>query len=242
MDQNPIIVALDVKEVDEAARLVSELWDYVGAFKLGLEFQMAQLAHLMASPQPLYRMRRLRVLYKDIQGKAMWDGKFDDISHTVAEAVEALIPISPWGFTIQASSGRQSLAQAVAHRGTSKVIGVTVLTSLDAYECYHIYGEPPELAVVKFARDLVEAGADAVVCSPLELGMLNECGLDTLERVVPGIRSSWSAMNDQSRTLTPKEAMDLGANYLVIGRPITRPPLGMSRVDAAKRILAEIYG
>lgn len=243
MSSNPIIVALDVDEVDQARRLVDELCDHVGYFKIGLEFIMSQMAKLMADEQ-LWRIRHnmLRYLFQETQGRLMWDGKFDDIPNTVGGAVRGLKPVSPWGLTIQASCGQDGIKAAVENKGKSLILGVTVLTSLSEELCRHIFGLLPTQAVVKFATDLREYGADGIVCSPQELVALDVAEIQGLVRVVPGVRSAWADSGDQKRQMTPRDAYRFGADYVVLGRPLTRPPEGMTPADAAKRVLAEIYG
>jgi orotidine-5'-phosphate decarboxylase len=116
--------------------------------------------------------------------------------------------------------------------------GVTVLTSMDEGQCRHVFGEKPATKVHAFALDLVENKADAIVCSPLELLMLDEDRrLDKLIRVIPGIRPMGKDAEDQKRIATPGSAIANGADYLVIGSAITKDS---SPADAAKRIAEEI--
>lgn len=248
METNPIIVALDVQDVYKARKLVEVLWPHVGGFKIGLEFQMSQLAYLL-SPETNDgdaegRLGVLRSFFDEISSMVMWDGKFSDIPNTVGGAAQALKPVSPWGFTMHASAGKEAIAKAVELRGTSLVLGVTVLTSISTEECQSIFGADSETKVLQFAHDLVTQGAQGIVCSPKELTVLGQYSeLDSLIRVIPGIRPLWAVKGDQSRVMTPAKAILAGANRLVIGRPITEPPAEVgSPADAAQRIMEEING
>lgn len=122
------------------------------------------------------------------------------------------------------------------------VLAVTVLTSLEENNAHLIFGAPTKAKVLQFARDAKIAGCDGIVCSPQELEFLdNHSELSGLFRVVPGIRPKWSVVGDQKRIMTPADAIKAGADYLVIGRPITDPPKEVGTpVDAVKRIIEEI--
>ncbi len=127
---------------------------------------------------------------------------------------------------------------AVKNKGDSKVLAVTVLTSTDEHDAFGIFGAPCKAKVLAFARDAKLAGCDGVVCSPLELLVLNEHPeLEGLWKVTPSIRSPDDAVDDQRRTMSPREAISCGADELVIGRPITGAP---SPVEAALKIAEEI--
>ena len=125
---------------------------------------------------------------------------------------------------------------------TPLVLAVTVLTSLGEYDTYLIFGAPSKAKVLQFARDAKIAGCDGIICSPQELEFLgNYPELRGLLKVVPGIRPKWSVTGDQKRIMTPSDAIKAGADYLVIGRPITNPPKEVgSSVEAVKRIIEEI--
>lgn len=245
-DQNPIIVALDTRDLITAQRLVEDLSPYVWGFKVGLEFIWSQVTQLLTKPAAVasLSLHQLRWFFDQFEGHFMLDAKLDDIPNTVRGVLEAMLPITPWGVTIHASIGMEGLRQAVKSRGNVNILGVTVLTSIDLPECRRIYGTDTDVQVLSFAVDLATAGAQGIVCSPQELGILSSnTQLNALLTIVPGIRPAWASPGDQARIMTPKEAIDAGADYLVIGRPITRPPAEIgSPAEAAKRILAEIFG
>lgn len=247
-----IIIALDVKDVGAAIALADDLADHVGGFKVGLELITSMLAQLLSTEdndKAANQLQSWRELFSLLNGKLFWDGKLCDIPNTVAGAAGGLAPLKPMFFNVHASAGEAAVKAAVANKGTSKVLGVTVLTSIDEAECRSIFGDSPGVKVLQFARLLVRAGADGIICSPQELELLEQAavpdpalaGYSQMEKVIPGIRPAWAATGDQKRVMTPGEAIRQGATRLVIGRPITQPPAEIgSPVEAAKRIAEEI--
>ncbi len=243
--EDRIIVALDVDTPTKAISLVRDLAPYVGCFKIGLGFINAMLASVII-PQvesiAVISLRRIRELFGLLKGNILWDGKFDDIPNTVGGASVPINNIGVKMFNVHASAGKEAIARAVAEKGRSLVLGVTVLTSIDRDMCNSIFGKDPGEKVLQFADWLVEAGADGIICSPQELKVLADAGISRkLMRVTPGIRPKWAQKGDQKRVMTPAQAVKAGADYLVIGRPIRQPPEEIgSPVDAAKRIAKEI--
>ena len=145
-------------------------------------------------------------------------------------------------FNIHASAGAEAIKAAVAVKKNSLVFGVTVLTSIDDSECVSIFGDKPNHKVVDFVSMLAENRADGTICSPKELSFLGASEVFSgLLKATPGVRPDWAVLGDQKRVMTPAEAIKAGADYLVIGRPITNPPAEIgSPVEAAKRIADEI--
>lgn len=215
---NPIICALDTQEVDEATRITREVMGHVGAVKLGLEFFTANGAAGVSA------ITQLGVpLFLDL--------KFHDIPNTVAKAIAATAGMNMFMMTVHTTGGRGMLKAAIdasdrVAQVTGKerplVIGVTLLTSLDQDDIAILgFRENLQDQVVRLADLAQSAGLDGVVCSPFEITALRKaCGAD-LKLIVPGIRPEGSKADDQKRILTPKEALKRGADYLVIGRPIT---------------------
>ena len=216
-----IFVALDTTDVEEARTLARRLKGSVGGAKLGLEFFTANGAGGVRSV-----------------GKAglplFLDLKFHDIPNTVAGAVRAAVNLRPQIMTIHAGGGPAMMraaagaaTEAAKEQNTKRplVVGVTVLTSLDNDDLAAVgQNGPPADQVVRLAQLARECGLDGVVCSPKEAGSVREaCGPD-FKLVVPGIRPSLSLSGDQKRTSGPADAVNAGADYLVIGRPITRAP------------------
>ncbi len=240
-----IIVALDVDSPDSAISLVKDLAPHVGCFKIGLQFINAMLASLITahtSAMAVESLTKIRRLFSLLSGNILWDGKFDDIPNTVGGASKEVVKIGAKMFNVHASAGREAITQAVTNKGNSLVLGVTVLTSIDEDECVSIFGDKPDNKVLGFARMLSDVGADGIICSSQELLSLSgSSAFDPLLKVTPGIRPKWAVKGDQSRIMTPADAVRAGADYLVIGRPIRQPPeeIGIP-IDAAKKIAEEI--
>jgi orotidine-5'-phosphate decarboxylase len=212
-----IIIALDVQTKEEGIALVSRLKD-ARTFKVGLELFTAEGPALF---------RKLRSLRKDV----FLDLKLHDIPNTVAGAVRSAFKHGVQMITIHASGGREMMARAAeaanAAAGTGKgpkpiLLGVTVLTSLRGADLEEV-GMSSDVAsqVLRLAGLAKAAGMDGVVCSPQEIEVLRREYGRELVIVTPGIRPVWAAAQDQKRIMTPAEAVAKGADYLVIGRPIT---------------------
>jgi orotidine-5'-phosphate decarboxylase len=238
-----IIVALDVSDVKKARELVQMLSPYVGLFKVGLGFIWSSIANLLLFPESeaIDLLIKIRALAREIGGgKCFIDGKFADIPNTVKDASIAVSRLGVKMFNVHASAGLEVIAKAVANKGNAFVLGVTVLTSINEDECLSIFGDSPSYKVVEFANMLVDKKADGIICSPKELSVLSEEGIKLL-KITPGVRPEWAVAGDQKRVMTPYEAIKAGADYLVIGRPITNPPEEIGGpVEAAKKIAEEI--
>ena len=175
------------------------------------------------------------------------DLKLHDIPNTVAGAVRALVPLQPAFVTVHASGGRVMMqAAAQAARDTAielgvsrpRLLGVTVMTSLDEDDLHDVGQDPvTEHQVDRLAFLSKDAGLDGVVCSAREIEHLRRRFGAHFTLVVPGIRPAWSTTDDQKRVMTPAKALALGADYLVIGRPITR---ATNPTEAARRIAREL--
>lgn len=215
--QNPVIVALDVPEAEAALRLAAQLAPVVGAFKIGSE--------LFTSAGPDI-VRKIRAT----DGAVFLDLKFHDIPNTVAKAVAAATRLDVQMITIHTSGGLEMMRAAEestqrtaqqAGRNAPLILGVTVLTSMDSNNLSEI-GAHANVGqqVERLAELAVKAGLRGLVCSPLEIVALRQILPKSVQLVTPGIRTGNEKADDQKRTLTPKEAMEAGASWLVIGRPI----------------------
>lgn len=233
--RNPIIVALDVPEAAPALNLAEQLAPVVGAVKVGLELFTA------AGPDLVRRLRAAGLT-------VFLDLKLHDIPNTVARAVEAAVRVDVQMLTVHAGGGRAMLeaaeqaARAAAQRlgqPPPLVLGVTVLTSLDDAALAEL-GIPAtaNAQVERLARLAVTAGLRGLVCSPLELPVLRAVLPREVQLVTPGIRPPGTAAGDQKRTLGPREALAAGADWLVIGRPITA---AADPRAAAEKILASLF-
>ena len=205
----PIFVAIDTPDMDRAIAFAEAVRGEAGGVKLGLEFFAAQ------GPDGV---RRIAGLGLDI----FLDLKLHDIPNTVAKTVEALAPLSPAILTVHAAGGEAMLeaAKRAAPNGT-KVVGVTVLTSLDAPDlaAAGVFGSPEE-QVQRLADLAKESGLDGIVCSGAEVRAAKAGWADGFF-VVPGVRPEGAQPGDQKRIVTPRDALRDGASVLVIGRPIT---------------------
>jgi orotidine-5'-phosphate decarboxylase len=215
--RNPIIVALDVPTADEALKLVEQLAPVSGGFKVGSE--------LFTSAGPDI-VRRIRA----VGAPVFLDLKFHDIPNTVGKAVAAAVQLDVQMLTVHASGGVEMLkaAEQVAQESAWRlghnpplVLGVTVLTSLDSGALSEI-GLDPNVSrqVRRLANMANKAGLRGLVCSAREVGDVRQMLPASTQLVTPGIRVESSLADDQKRTLTPREALAMGANWLVIGRPI----------------------
>ncbi len=232
--RNPIIVALDVADAEAALALARTVAPAVGAFKIGKELFTS------AGPDIVRRIREM--------GAAVFlDLKFHDIPNTVARAVAAATRLDVQMLTIHTSGGLEMMraaedaAQATARpagREAPLVLGVTVLTSLDSNTLAEVGWEPNVgRQVERLAALAVRAGLRGLVCSPLEIAALRQTLPAAMQLVTPGIRTGAEKADDQRRTLSPREALEAGASWLVIGRPIYA---AADPRAAAERILASL--
>ena len=227
---NPVFVALDTTDLNLARDLAARLKPHVGGLKLGLEFFSAH------GPQGVRAFREMGLpIFLDL--------KFHDIPNTVAGAVKAAASLGVDILNVHAAGGEAMMkaAREAAHgvNPKTKVIAVTVLTSLSDADLAAV-GQcgPAQDQVLRLATLTRDCGLAGVVCSAHEIALLRErMGPDFL-LVVPGIRPKGAAVGDQQRVMGPKEAGDLGASILVIGRPIT----AASDPAAAAREIAQSLG
>ncbi|HET7624557.1 MAG TPA: orotidine-5'-phosphate decarboxylase [Verrucomicrobiae bacterium] len=215
--RNPIIAALDVPTAEKAVELARQIAPSVGAFKIGGELFTS------AGPEIVRQIRAT--------GAAVFlDLKFHDIPNTVAKAVAAATRLDVQMLTVHTSGGlemmraaEQSAQQTASQSGRNAplVLGVTVLTSMDANTLSEIGCESNVGKQVERLADLAaRAGLRGLVCSPLEIAGLRQVLPSHIQLITPGIRTGAEKADDQKRTLTPRQALDAGANWLVIGRPI----------------------
>ncbi|TNE64609.1 MAG: orotidine-5'-phosphate decarboxylase [Alphaproteobacteria bacterium] len=214
-----IFCALDTTDTWEAAALAARLKGTVGGIKLGLEFYCANGAdgfrRVASAGLPIFL-----------------DLKFHDIPNTVAGAIRAVAPLGPKLFTIHTQGGPDMMRRAADTAGEAAekhglekpwVIGVSILTSMDKSDLAAI-GVKDSVSdqVARLAELAAKSGLDGLVCSPKEIARARAAAGPGFKLIVPGIRPDGSAVGDQKRVMTPKEAVDEGADILVIGRPITQ--------------------
>jgi orotidine-5'-phosphate decarboxylase len=226
-----IFCAIDTPDLSVATSLADRLQGYVAGLKMGLEFYSAN------GPEGIKALQQKKM-------PVFLDLKLHDIPNTVANAIAALLPLTPQFVTVHAHGGSAMMKAAhdAARKGGDKqpkLLAVTVLTSLDGEDLKAVgvnSGNTTE-QVVRLAKLARDCGMDGVVCAPTEIVPLRqELGKDFI-LMVPGIRPQSAAANDQKRVMTPKEAVAAGATYLVVGRPITQK---LDPAAAALAINAEV--
>ena len=232
--KNPVIVALDVPDVDRALSLAEQLAAIVGTFKIGSEL------FTTAGPEIVRRIR-------GTGASVFLDLKFHDIPHTVARSVAAATRLDVQMLTVHASGGPEMLkaaenaAQEAARqlgRPAPLVLGVTVLTSMDAQELASVgQTADPSVQAERLAMVAAQAGLRGLVCSPLEVATLRRKLPAPMHLVTPGIRGPDDTAGDQKRTMNAREAIAAGATWLVVGRPICT---AANPKVAAERILASL--
>ena len=232
---SPVFCALDTPDLARATNLAAKVADSIGGFKLGLEFFTAQ------GPKGVAQVQKASDL------PVFLDLKLNDIPNTVAGAVHAIAPLGVFMITVHTNGGRammEAAAEAASEaaydtvKARPLIVGVTVLTSFDSDDLSEVGVDSSVADQVRRMAELAKlSGLDGIVCSPREVAMLrNDLG-EGFKLVTPGVRPEWASHDDQKRIMTPLEAVSSGADYLVIGRPITA---AQNPAAAAARIAAEL--
>lgn len=207
---NPLILALDTDDLSVACSWIEATNGSISTYKAGLEFF---LKFGSAGVQSLRNAGEFQ-LFLDL--------KLHDIPNTVAAATRAVADIEPKFLTIHSSGGREMIRSAADAAPSIDITAVTILTSLSSDSVKEIgYSLPPLESAVSLAALAVESGARAIVCSPFEVAAIRDRIGEGIAIITPGVRPQGSALGDQSRVMTPREAISAGSTYLVIGRPIT---------------------
>ncbi|MEY4498510.1 MAG: hypothetical protein RJA40_615 [Actinomycetota bacterium] len=207
----PIILAVDTSDFDTALAWINNTKDSVSVYKLGLEFYLN------------FGSAGVSRVISETGAEIFLDLKLHDIPHTVAGAAKAISHLSPKFLTVHASGGREMVKAAAEALPKVAVTAVTILTSLSEEDLFEIgYANPALESAVALAKMAVSSGAKALVCSPLETSAIRSAvGSDPII-ITPGVRPlSEVGSDDQKRTMTPSDAIAQGADYVVIGRPIT---------------------
>ena len=230
----PIILAVDTSDFDTALAWIENTKSSVSVYKLGLEFYLN------------FGNAGVSRIIEETGAEIFLDLKLHDIPHTVAGAASAISHLAPKFLTVHASGGRAMVKAAADAVPEVSVTAVTILTSLSEEDLFEIgYASPALESAVALAKMAVSAGAKAIVCSPLETAAIRSAvGPDPII-ITPGVRPlSEVGSDDQKRTMTPSDAIAQGANYVVIGRPITSAwahgPQAMR--EKAALIASEILG
>ncbi len=213
MSKNPIFCAIDTSSIDKAIELINQISPYVGGVKLGLEFFTS------CGINGIEKVSKCELpLFLDL--------KFYDIPNTVKNSLKNILSFNPQYTTLHVSGGADMLNKCVEIKedlhSTTKLIGVTMLTSFNDKTINEIgLGGSINQNVDNLSKLAFNCGMDGIVCSPLEIKKVKNTYGSKLKIVVPGIRDNTIKIDDQKRTLSAKKAIELGADVIVIGRPIT---------------------
>jgi orotidine-5'-phosphate decarboxylase len=225
----PIAVALDTTDLETAVAWAAAAGPHVSTVKVGLEL------FLRHGPDAVLKCREAsggRDVFLDL--------KLHDIPNTVAGAARSVAGVQPDLLTVHALGGPAMIAAACAALPDTQITAVTILTSMREEDLASVgLKGPARSAVLRLAAMAVEAGAEALVCSPHEVADVRRLVPSGIRLVTPGVRPAGSAVGDQARVATPRDAIRDGADLLVVGRPITAAD---DRAAAAAAIVAEISG
>jgi orotidine-5'-phosphate decarboxylase len=207
----PIILAVDTSDFETAISWIKATEESVSVYKLGLEFYLN------------FGAAGVSQVVKRTGAEIFLDLKLHDIPHTVAGAAAAISGLSPKFLTVHASGGRAMVSAAAKAVPNVAITAVTILTSLSESDLFEIgYSNPALESAVALAKMAVESGAKAIVCSPLETAAIRSAIGSEPIIITPGVRPlAELGGDDQMRTMTPGDAIAAGANFVVIGRPIT---------------------
>ena len=226
----PIILAVDTSDFETAISWIKATQDSVSVYKLGLEFYLNFGAAGVAQ------------VVKRTGAEIFLDLKLHDIPHTVGGAANAISGLNPKFLTVHASGGRAMVSAAAKAVPNVAVTAVTILTSLSESDLFEIgYSNPALESAVALAKMAVAAGAKAIVCSPLETAAIRSAIGSEPIIITPGVRPlAEQGGDDQVRTMTPGDAIAAGANFVVIGRPITNSwSGGPAAMSARARLIAD---
>lgn len=226
----PIVLAVDTPDLEIAKQWISCTQKSVSVYKLGLEFFLT------------FGHDGVRAIKNETDADIFLDLKLHDIPHTVKGAAAAIASLQPRFLTVHASGGPAMIEAAVAAIPQTDVTAVTILTSLSEDDLFRIgFASPALESAVALASLAVNAGARAIVCSPLEIEAIRATVGPSIHIITPGVRpASEMGSDDQKRTMTPRDAITAGASYVVIGRPITqRWRDGADAMSAQARAIAD---
>jgi orotidine-5'-phosphate decarboxylase len=210
-NSSPLILALDTSDIKTAHEWIESTHDSIGVYKLGLEFFCT------------FGSKGVAEIVSQHDVDIFLDLKLHDIPHTVAGATRAVSHLNPRFLTVHASGGTAMITSAVEAAPNTEITAVTILTSLSDNDVKAVgYANNALLSASQLAGVAVQAGARAIVCSPFEIEAVRQSVGDKPIIITPGVRPANShGGDDQVRVMTPAQALSRGANYVVIGRPIT---------------------
>jgi orotidine-5'-phosphate decarboxylase len=208
--KSPIILALDTKELETAKNWIEATNGSVDIYKIGLEFYLK------------FGAVGLRELTDAGDFQVFLDLKLHDIPNTVSSSVKSVADLSPKFLTVHASGGGAMVKAASEAAPEISITAVTILTSLSDSDLLEIgYEKDSKSSAIALAKLAAANGARSIVCSPFEASEIRGVLGKNIEIITPGVRPAGSELGDQKRVMTPQEAIAAGANYIVVGRPIT---------------------
>ena len=227
MSSKKIIVALDSDNMSKTLKLVRDIKNEVFGFKIGYEF--------------FYNFGISGYIkVKNICPKIFLDLKLHDIPNTVNKGIKALNNLNPTLATIHISGGENMMKATSFKNRRMKIIGVSVLTSLSKNQIKKYYNENNiEILIKKFVKEAIKCKLDGIVCSPKEIEIVKKIAGNKLLIITPGIRPTTNKIikDDQKRTMSPEKAIKLGADLLVIGRPITRSKNPLKKIKKINNLI-----
>ncbi|MBU3734036.1 MAG: orotidine-5'-phosphate decarboxylase [Candidatus Planktophila sp.] len=229
MKKAPIVLAVDTPDLETAVQWVRATQDHIAVFKLGLEFFLT------------FGADGVKAIKNETDSEIFLDLKLHDIPHTVSGAAKAISQLTPKFLTVHASGGCDMVKAAADAVPDTYVTGVTILTSMSEEDVTEVGFKHSALeSAVSLAKVALAGGARAIVCSPLEVVAVRAAVGSEALIITPGVRpNDMVGGDDQKRTMTPEAAIDSGANFVVIGRPITQ---SWSQGAAALKARAEQIG
>ena len=211
-NSSPIILALDFDDLASTVEMIDLTQEHIGIYKLGLEFYLAYGKS---------GVKEIQNRFTDID--IFLDLKLHDIPNTVAGACRSVADINPKFLTVHASGGSKMISAASSALPKVEITAVTILTSLDQEQMLAMgLSENIENLTLSLAKNAVNSGARAIVSSPQEVSLLRKHLGEKVTLITPGVRPSGAERDDQERIMTPREAIEAGADFVVIGRPITK--------------------
>jgi len=211
-NSSQVILALDFNDMASTVEMIDLTKEHIGMYKLGLEFY---LAHGKSG------VKEIQSRFSGIE--IFLDLKLHDIPNTVAGACRSVADLNPKFLTVHASGGSKMISGASSTLPNVEITAVTILTSLDKEQMSAMgLNENIETLTLSLAKNAVNSGARAIVSSPQEVSLLRKHLGEKVTLITPGVRPSGEERDDQERVMTPREAIEAGADFVVIGRPITK--------------------
>ena len=211
-NSSPVILALDFNDMASTIEMINLTQEHIGIYKLGLEFYLAHGKNGVKEVQSKFHGIEIFL-----------DLKLHDIPNTVAGSCSSVADINPRFLTVHASGGSKMISAASSTLPNVEITAVTILTSLDQEQMIAMgLNENIENLTLALAKNAVNSGARAIVSSPQEVSLLRRHLGEKVTLITPGVRPSGAERDDQERVMTPKEAIEAGADFVVIGRPITK--------------------